>query len=64
MFSEKYIESPCTNLCLLDSHTRICLGCFRTIEEIISWVDFSDEHKKQVLQKVEERKKSKSDRTA
>jgi predicted Fe-S protein YdhL (DUF1289 family) len=38
--------------------TNYCDGCFRTIEEIIHWSVYSDEEKKQVLQKVERRKMS------
>jgi predicted Fe-S protein YdhL (DUF1289 family) len=31
------IPSPCTNVCRLDDSTGWCLGCGRTIEEIIRW---------------------------
>ncbi|NJD22743.1 MAG: DUF1289 domain-containing protein [Melioribacter sp.] len=50
--------SPCNNECIMNPATNYCDGCFRTIEEIIHWSVYSDEEKKQVLQKVERRKTS------
>lgn len=38
-------ESPCVNLCKLDPLTQLCVGCYRTIEEIAGWTDYSDEEK-------------------
>lgn len=49
-------RSPCVRNCCLDEDD-ICLGCFRNIEEIMHWSASSDEQKKQILNKVEERKK-------
>jgi uncharacterized protein len=40
----------------MDSTTNLCKGCFRTIEEIINWQHSSEEQKKIILQKVENRK--------
>lgn len=34
---ERRIPSPCTNVCQLDGATGWCLGCGRTIDEIIRW---------------------------
>ena len=31
------METPCVNICLLDSETGICAGCGRSIEEIARW---------------------------
>ncbi|MGH6790486.1 MAG: DUF1289 domain-containing protein [Pseudolabrys sp.] len=31
------IESPCVKICALDVHSRLCLGCGRTIDEIAQW---------------------------
>ncbi|MCF8007904.1 MAG: DUF1289 domain-containing protein [Methylovulum sp.] len=34
------IDSPCIRKCCLDSH-NICVGCFRSLEEIMSWSEAS-----------------------
>ena len=51
------IPSPCNNVCQLDPDTGYCRGCLRTIEEIAGWVDYSNEEKLAVLERLEERKK-------
>lgn len=50
--------SPCDGSCRLNSETNLCVGCFRTIEEIISWHSYSQEYKELVYKKIEERKSS------
>ena len=29
-------DTPCVNICRLDDQ-RICVGCFRSVEEIAGW---------------------------
>lgn len=31
------LPSPCINICKMDAQSGLCLGCFRTIEEIAGW---------------------------
>ena len=31
------IYSPCVKLCVIHPEERLCVGCFRTIEEISNW---------------------------
>lgn len=31
------IESPCVKICVIHPETRICVGCYRTIDEIGTW---------------------------
>jgi predicted Fe-S protein YdhL (DUF1289 family) len=40
--------SPCVNVCALDQH-GYCLGCYRTIQEIAGWSQFSRSEKRSVL---------------
>lgn len=30
-------QSPCVKLCVVHPEARICIGCFRSIDEIASW---------------------------
>jgi uncharacterized protein len=43
MSAQPDFSSPCVNVCTLDSATQLCLGCFRTIDEIAGWTSFSNE---------------------
>jgi uncharacterized protein len=53
------IPSPCISQCQIDDISKLCKGCWRTIDEIIAWGSHDDEVKKRVLQLIELRKISK-----
>ena len=42
------VPSPCISLCRMNSTTELCLGCFRTLDEIASWGRMADASKLQV----------------
>lgn len=46
------VESPCISVCAMDEVQGVCLGCYRTLEEIEGWWDFDNAHKKAVLEKA------------
>jgi predicted Fe-S protein YdhL (DUF1289 family) len=50
------IKSPCVKRCKYDEFD-LCIGCYRTKQEIVLWSDFSNTEKLAVLQKVEQRRK-------
>ena len=43
------VKSPCVEICQLDMARDICLGCFRTMDEIAGWVEMTDAEKRDVL---------------
>ncbi|PTE21995.1 DUF1289 domain-containing protein [Cereibacter changlensis] len=43
------IESPCVKLCVIHPEERLCLGCFRTIEEISAWSRLSPDERRSVM---------------
>jgi predicted Fe-S protein YdhL (DUF1289 family) len=47
-------KSPCISICVLDDD-NICMGCYRSAEEITDWFMASDEQKNEVLRKARER---------
>jgi hypothetical protein len=53
---EQIINSPCTNECFVPPGTDLCMGCFRTIKEIMVWIKLTDEQKNELLNKIEIRK--------
>jgi uncharacterized protein len=57
------IESPCTGVCKLDA-SQVCLGCLRSIDEIIAWPAADEDTRKRILRAVvarrDEREKEKT----
>lgn len=31
------VQSPCVKLCVVHPEARICIGCYRTVDEITIW---------------------------
>lgn len=48
------VKSPCVGICKLDADS-ICIGCFRSSDEIASWGILSDADKQQILGQCKER---------
>ncbi len=47
--------SPCVGVCRMNPQTDLCEGCFRTLDEIIQWWDYSSDDKRRVLMQTEQR---------
>lgn len=42
--------SPCVGICTyIDGK---CIGCYRTIEEIEKWVEYTDEERKKIMERL------------
>ena len=50
------IQSPCVKICLIHPLERICTGCYRTIEEIVSWSSITDMDRKSIILELPKRK--------
>jgi predicted Fe-S protein YdhL (DUF1289 family) len=44
-----HVPSPCVSVCVLDADGVLCLGCFRTLDEIAAWSVLDAEAKRGVL---------------
>lgn len=49
------IESPCVNICVIDPDARICVGCYRTGDEIAGWSKLSPEDRRALMASLPER---------
>ncbi len=49
------VPSPCLSVCQMNEATGLCLGCFRTIEEIGCWGNADDSFKRDVWARIEAR---------
>lgn len=52
---DERIGSPCVRICCLDDH-NICLGCFRTVEDITDWGEASDDERMTILKEAQQRR--------
>ena len=48
-------KSPCISVCVLDEQD-ICMGCYRSADEITDWFLCSNEKKTEVLRLSQERR--------
>ena len=50
------VESPCTNVCIIDQRSGLCRGCYRTLAEISRWMSYTHAEKLALLETVAQRK--------
>lgn len=43
------VKSPCIDVCAFDGKTGLCIGCFRTRDEIRGWKKMADHRRRQVI---------------
>jgi predicted Fe-S protein YdhL (DUF1289 family) len=43
------VKSPCIDVCAFDGKTRLCVGCFGTLDEIRRWKKMTDHRRHQVI---------------
>jgi uncharacterized protein len=49
------IESPCVLTCVIDPRTGYCFGCGRTGDEIASWIAYTPEQRRAIMDGLAER---------
>jgi predicted Fe-S protein YdhL (DUF1289 family) len=54
--SDSPVSSPCIRHCCLDAND-MCLGCFRTVDEIAAWSRSSDGTRQRILAQAQQRKR-------
>lgn len=50
--------SPCTNLCQIDTVSGLCLGCYRTLDEIARWSRLDDDARDEILAAIAGRRQT------
>lgn len=43
------IESPCIQICVIHQEERICIGCYRTGDEIARWSKMAPEERRAIM---------------
>lgn len=49
------VSSPCTGVCRIDRVSGHCLGCRRTMDEIVDWPMLPPRGKRAILARIEGR---------
>jgi len=52
------VASPCNSVCVIDPVSGLCGGCFRTLQEIAGWIDFSAAEKRSVIAALDARRET------
>jgi predicted Fe-S protein YdhL (DUF1289 family) len=55
MSEVRELASPCISVCLLDEKD-VCLGCYRTADEITDWFMASQAEKRMILERARDRR--------
>ena len=51
----KAVLSPCNGVCVLDVAGEYCVGCLRTVAEIVAWTRMSNSERERVMGELEKR---------
>ena len=43
------METPCIKICAIDTQSRLCAGCGRTMAEISDWAALSPETRRRIM---------------
>ncbi len=50
------VQSPCVRLCGIDEATGFCIGCYRTLDEVVAWQQLTQTQQLQVVAQCDTRK--------
>ena len=46
------ITTPCVKVCIVDGESGLCLGCYRKLEEIASWIRLTPDQRETILSEL------------
>ncbi len=55
VWKRQEVQSPCIKLCVVHPEERICVGCFRTIDEIGTWSRLTPAEREAIMADLPER---------
>jgi len=50
------VDSPCVQLCVMHPTAELCMGCFRTVDEIANWSGMDPDKRKSLMVDLPNRK--------
>ena len=52
--NKRAMKSPCKSICRYND--KYCIGCYRTIEEIGNWTNYTDKERDKIMKKLPKRR--------
>ena len=52
------VSTPCINVCKMDANSGLCVGCFRTLDEITAWSRSDVNTRNEILAAVAQRREA------
>lgn len=46
------VESPCQKICVVHPEARICVGCYRSLDEIRTWSRMTPDERRAVMDEL------------
>ena len=46
------IKTPCVKVCFVDPKVSLCVGCFRTMEELGRWTHYTDAERERIMSEL------------
>ncbi len=57
VWKREEVDSPCVKICVIHPASGLCIGCFRTTDEIASWSDMDPEARNTLVAELPSREK-------
>lgn len=55
MTVSRTVLTPCIGVCVMNTDSGYCRGCYRTLGEIAAWPEYDDVERRRVLDAVKQR---------
>ncbi len=49
IWARREVDSPCIKICVIHPEERLCVGCYRSIEEIATWSRLTPEERRTII---------------
>lgn len=53
--NRKAVTSPCIMVCTVDGASGLCLGCYRTLDEIAQWSRLDEDQRQKIMSELPSR---------
>ena len=50
------VTTPCIKVCVVDGDSGLCLGCYRTLDEIARWAAIDEDERQAILSELPARR--------
>ncbi|WP_424930890.1 DUF1289 domain-containing protein [Amaricoccus macauensis] len=55
VWKREEVESPCVKVCVIHEESGLCLGCYRSLEEIAAWSSLPPQQRQAIMNELPSR---------